>query len=246
MPLIFWAPAPLKFTVLIADEVTFKVPAVIVSTLAIPRVELADSTNDVPLMVVLKRLAVPLNVEVPVKVAVPADADRLPLTVRADATEKLASVVTEPVTDSVAKPLVPAPTMVLETPLMVMVPALALRLPLTDKLLARLKDVAVLTEPVTIRLSNEIPEPLMVVPEPVINNVPPDAWLKEPDPVVARLPVKEMVLLERLTADAATVRLLKVWVPDPLTAAPAPVKVTVPVFPLKVPLLTQLPPMLCE
>ena len=243
---MFWLPAPLKFTVFGADEVTFRVPAVIVITLAIPKVELADNCNDVPLMVVLKRFAVPLKVEVPVKVAVPADADRLPLTVRADATEKLASVVTEPVTDSIAKPLVPAPTMVLEAPLMVMVPALELRLPLTDKLPARLKDAAVLTEPVTVRLSNEIPDPLMVVPAPVIDDVPPDAWLNEPDPVVARLPVKEMVLLEKLTADAATVRLLKFWVPDPLTVAPAPVKVTVPVFPLKVPLLTQLPPMLCE
>ena len=34
--------------------------------------------------------------------------------------------------------------------------------------------------------------------------------------------------------------------PDPLTAAPEPVNVTVPVSPLKVPLLVQLPPMLCE
>lgn len=207
--MIFWLPAPLKFTVLGADEVTFRVPAVMVNTLAIPKVELADNCNDVPLMVVLKRFAVPLKVEVPVKVAVPADADKLPLTVRADAMEKFASVLTAPVTDNVAKPLVPAPTMVLETPVMAIVPALALRLPLTDKLPARLKDVAVLTEPVTIRLSNEIPEPLMVVPAPVIDNVPPDAWLNEPDPVVARLPVRVMLLLDKVTAEAATVRLLK-------------------------------------
>ena len=123
--------------------------------------------------------------------------------------EKLASVVIEPVIESTAKLLVPAPTMTFEAPLMVMVPALALRLPLTDRLPARFKDVAVLTEPLTLRLSSEIPEPLMVVPEPVIDNVPPDAWLNEPDPVVARLPVKVMVLLEKVTAEAATVRLLK-------------------------------------
>ena len=174
MPLIFCAPVPLKFTVLGADEVTSKVPAVIVMALAIPRVELADKCNDVPLMVVLKRLAGPLKVEVPVNVAVPAEANRLPLTERADAMEKLASVVMEPVTDSTAKPFVPAPEIVFAAPLMVMVPLLALRLPLTDKLPARFKDVAVLTEPLTLRLSSEIPEPLMVVPAPVINNVPPD------------------------------------------------------------------------
>ena len=174
MAFILWAPVPLKFTVLGADEVTFKVPAVIVITLAIPKVALADNCSDVPLIVVLKRLAVPLKVEVPVKVAVPADADRLPLIVRADAMEKLALVVTAPVTDSTAKLSVPAPEIVFATPLMVIVPAVALKLPLTDKLPDRFKDVAVLTEPLMVRFSSEIPEPLMVVPEPVINNVPPE------------------------------------------------------------------------
>ena len=175
MPLIFWAPVPLKFTLLGVEEVTFKVPAVIVITLAIPKVELADNCSDVPLIVVLKRLAVPLKVEVPVKVAVPADADRVPPTVRPDAMEKLESVVMEPVRDSAAKFFVPAPEIVFEAPLIVMVPALALKLPLTDKLPERFKDVAVLTEPLTVRLSSEIPEPLMVLLEPVIDNVPPDA-----------------------------------------------------------------------
>ena len=174
MALIFWAPVPLKFTVLGADEVTFKVPAVMVSTLAIPKVELADNCRDVPLMVVLKRLAVPLKVEVPVKVAVPAEADKLPLIVRPDRMEKLALVVIEPVTDRTEKPLVPAPEMVFAAPLMVMVPAVAFKDPLTDKLPERLKDVVVLTEPLMVRFSSEIPEPLMVVPEPVINNVPPE------------------------------------------------------------------------
>ena len=100
----------------------------------------------------------------------------------------------------------PAPEMVFPAPLIVMVPLLALKLPLTDKLPARLKDVAVLTEPLTVRSSSEIPEPLMVVLEPVINKVPPDAWLNEPDPVVARLPDKLMLLLGKVTAEAATVR----------------------------------------
>ena len=207
--MIFWLPVPLKFTVFGADEVTFRVPAVIVNTLAIPKVELVDNCKDVPLRVVLKRLAEPLKEDVPVKVAVPADADRLPLIVRADEMEKLASVVIEPVTDSTAKLFVPAPTMIFEAPARVTVPALALKLPLTDKLPERLKEVAVLTEPLTVRLSSEIPEPLMVVLEPVIDNVPPDAWVNEPTPVVARFPVNAMALLEKVTAEPATVRLLK-------------------------------------
>ena len=197
----------LKFTVLGADEVTSKVPALMVSTLPIPKVEFADNCSEVPLMVILKRLAVPLKVEVPVKVAAPADADKLPLTVSAEAMEKSAAVVTEPVIDNTKKLLAPAPTITFAAPLMVMVPALALRLPLTDKLPLRFKETAVLTEPLTVRLSKEIPVPPMVVPAPVINNVPPDAWLKEPDPVVARLPVRVMLPLEKVTAAAATVRL---------------------------------------
>ena len=199
----------MKFTVLGADEVTSKLPVVIVITLAIPKVELADNCKEVPLTVVLKRLAVPLKVEVPVKVAVPADADKLPLTVSPEEIEKLIAVVMEPVTSSEAKLQVPAPDMVFETPLMVIVPALVVKLPLMDKLPVIIKDIAVLTVPLMARLSGEIPEPVMVVPEPVINNVPPEAWLNEPDPVVARLPDNVILPEEKLIPDAATVRLLK-------------------------------------
>src|SRR6185503_13936157 len=246
MALMFCAPLPLKFTVLGAAEVTFNVPDGMANTPAIPRIELADNCNDVPLTVVLKRLAVPLKLDVPVNVAVPAEADKLPLMVSVDPMEKLASVVMEPVIDSTAKFLVPAPTINFETPLMVMVPALALKLPLTEKLPVTIKDVIVLTEPLMFTLSSEIPEPLMVLPAPVINSVPPAAWVNEPEPVVARLPLKKMPALERVTAEAAIARLLKFCAPDPLTAAPEPVNVIVLVLPLKVPLLNQLPPMLCE
>src|SRR6476660_4182256 len=103
MALIFCAPALLKFTVLGTEEVTSKVPAVIVSKLPIPNTALVDNCNEVPLRVVLKRLAVPLRDEVPVKVAVPAEADKLPFTVRAEDIEKLTPVVTVPVTDSTPK-----------------------------------------------------------------------------------------------------------------------------------------------
>ena len=244
--MMFWAPVPLKFTVLGKDEVTSSEPAVTVITLAIPKVELVDNCSDVPLIVTLKRSAVPLRVDVPVKVAVPAVAEKLPPTESADAIEKLTLVVIEPTTDSAAKLMVPAPEMVFEVPLIVIVPVLAAKLPVTDRFPVRFRDRAVLAEPVTVRLSNEIPEPLIVVPAPVIDSVPPEAWLNEPDPVVARLPVNVTLPLEKVTAEAAIVRLLKFCAPAPLTAAPEPEKVIVPVLPLNVPLLTQLLAMLCE
>ena len=209
MALIFWAPVPLKFTVLGPVDVVFKVPAVIVIVLAIPIIELAASCNDIPLIMVLKRFAVPLNEEVPVKVTEPADADKLPLTERVDDIEKLALVVIEPVTDNSAKPMVPAPDIVFKVPLIVIVPLLAEKLPDTDKLPVRSKEVAVLTLPEMLRLSSKIPLPLMVFPEPVILNIPPEAWLNEPDEIVARFPDKVMFALEKVISEAAIVRLLK-------------------------------------
>ena len=201
----------MKFTVLGVEEVTFNAPELIVNTLAIPRVALADSCREVPLIVVLKRLATPLRVAVPVKVAVPADADRLPLTVRSDETEKSALALTDPKIKSEPKLLVPAPVIVFAAPLMVMVPVVDVKLPITDKLPVRASEIAVLTVPVIdiVKLSNEIPAPLMVLPVPVIVNVPPEAWMNEPDDMVARLPVRPILALEKTIFEAETVRLLK-------------------------------------
>ena len=160
-------------------------------------------------MVVLKRLAVPLKVEVPVKVTVPAEADKLPLIVRLDEIDQFTVVVTDPVIKSEPKLLVPAPVIVFEMPLMLKVPVLDVKLPLIDKLPVRFKEAVVLTVPLTVRLSNEIPVPLMVLPVPVITKVPPEAWLNEPDDEVERLPATLMLLLAKTTKEAATVRLLK-------------------------------------
>ena len=129
---------------------------------------------------------------------------------------------------------------------MVIIPAVEVKLPLTVKLPVRLTAVAVITEPLIVRLSGEIPDPVIVALPPLIVSVPPEAWLKEPDPVVARLPVKVMALLEKVIPGAATVRLLKFSIPVPLMEAPDPVKVMVLVLPLKVPLFVQLPPMECR
>lgn len=209
MPFIFWVPTPLKLTVLGVDEDTFNVPAVIVIKLAIPNVEFDDNCKEVPFRVTLKRFAVPLKVEVPVNVAVPAEADKLPPTESPVEMEKLTAVVTEPVTDNTAIFFVPTPEIVLEAPLMVSVPVLVVKVPLTNKLPVRLRDVEVLTVPAIVRLSNEIPEPLMVLAVPVIDSVPPNAWLSDPGPVVARFPLKVIRLLGKLMSDAAAVRLLK-------------------------------------
>ena len=160
-------------------------------------------------MFVLKRLDVPLKVDVPVKVAVPADAEKLPFTVRLDEMEKLALAVTDPAIKSELKLLVPAPVIVFAAPVMVIVPVVEVKLPLTDKLPVRTREIAVLTVPDIVKLSNEIPEPLMVLPVPVIDKVPPEAWVNEPDDMVARLPVRPILTLEKTMFEAETVRLLK-------------------------------------
>lgn len=245
MALMFWAPLPLKFTVLGAEELTSRIPEVMVRALAIPNVELADNCKEVPLMVVLKRLAVPLKVAAPVNVAVPAVADKLPLTERLEEIVKLAVEVMVPAIESMPKLMVPAPEIVFEVPLMVVAPVVVVKLPLTDKLPVITTASVVLTVPLIVRLSGEIPVPLMVLPVPVIRTVPPESWLKDPEPIVVRFPVKLILPSEKLINEAAIVRLLKFWVPDPLTVLPGPVNVMVPVLPLNVPLFTQFPPMLC-
>ncbi|MNR05918.1 hypothetical protein D3C85_1219690 [compost metagenome] len=134
--------------------------------------------------------------------------------------------------------------MLFVVPLKVINPAVPVKLPLTERLPVMMIDDAVVTVPVMFRLSGEISTPLMVVPVPVMDKVPPEAWVKEPEPVVARLPLKLRPSAEKLTIDAATVRLLKFCVPAPLTVVPAPVNTTVPVFPLKTPALAQFPAIL--
>jgi hypothetical protein len=47
---------------------------------AIPNVALLASWKEVPLTAILNKLAVPLRTDVPLKVVVPADAVRVPLT----------------------------------------------------------------------------------------------------------------------------------------------------------------------
>ena len=97
--LIVCAPVPLKFTVFGVEEVTFNAPLVMLNVFAIPNTELAANCKDVPFTVELKRLAVPLREDVPVKVAVPAVAVNVPPTINDEPIEKLAVVVLDPETD---------------------------------------------------------------------------------------------------------------------------------------------------
>lgn len=206
-----------------------------------------DNCSEVPLSVILNRLAVPFKLLVPVNVAVPADAVKVPLTSREAPMEKAAAVVTVPVTDNALMEIVPAPEIVLEDPLRVIVPPVDVKLPLTDKLPVKVKLVAVLTVPEMVRLSKVKPVPVIVFVVPVMVTVPPAAWVNDPGPVVDKLPPIEMALAAAaVILEAVKERLLKLCVPVPLIEVPAPLMVMVPVLPLNTPLFTQFPAIVCE
>ena len=195
----------------------------------------------------MNKLAVPLREEVPVNVAVPAEAVKLPLTFREELTEKLTAVVTVPVMFREEKVFVPAPLMVFEVPLMAMVPAVLFKVPLTDRFPVMVKEFALLMVPDTVRLSKVMPVPVMVldVPERVV--VPPEEWVKDPAPEVVRLPAMvRFVVPAAVILETEIVRSLKLFVPVPLRDDPPPVKLILLVLPVKVPLFTQLPATLCE
>ena len=130
--MITCAPAPLKLTVFGVEVVTSNVPAVSVSKFPTPSTAFADSCKEVPFKVVLKRLAVPLREEVPLNVAVPAVALKLPVTERLDEIEKSDADVREPATTNLLKFLLPVPEIVFDEPLIV-TSAVPVSKPLTDK-----------------------------------------------------------------------------------------------------------------
>lgn len=225
------------------DDVTFSVPDVIVNAPAIPRVELDDSCNDVPFILTSKRLARPLNVEVPVNVVVPPVAENVPLTTRLLVIVELTAVVTDPVINRLPKVFVPVPEIVVDEPLIVRT-APVVKLPVTERFPVSVSDAAVLTEPVIERFSSIKPGPLILAPAPVITTVPPAACSMEPAPLVERLPDTLITEAGRPTDGAVIFRLLKFCIPAPLIVLPGPVKLVVLLLPLKVPLFIQLPPIL--
>ena len=164
---------PLKFTLLGILDVTFKIPAVMVKTLAIPKTALVDKLSVVPLIVTLYKLAVPFKLEEPVKVAVPVVAVKLPLTSNEFEIENEAVADKVPEAAKAKKPMVPAPVIVLELPLIVTVPALAVIEPATERFPATVKDEVVVIVPLTTRSAKIIPVPLIVFAAPDIVVVPP-------------------------------------------------------------------------
>lgn len=128
-----WVPEPLKFIVFGVAVVTSTVPEVMVSDPAMPITAAADNLKYVPFTVTLKRLAVPDNKEVEVKVTVPAVAEKVPETSNKEETERLTAVVTDPGTSNSKKVLLPVPLIDFDEPAILIVPLLAMKLPETVK-----------------------------------------------------------------------------------------------------------------
>lgn len=191
-------------------EVTLSVPVVKVYRFAMPRIALVDNCRDVPLSVTLNKLAVPFNVLVPVNVAVPAEAVKLPLTSKELFTEKEDEAVIVPDTFRANRVIPPAPVMVLEIPVKLIMPKVEVRLPVTDKLPARVRLLVVLMLPVQFRLSKIIPAPEIVLEAPLMVKVPGELCTSEPAPVVVKFP-PTVIFVPAVTElpDAGMVKLLK-------------------------------------
>ena len=207
-----------------------------------------ESCNEVPLSVTLNKFAVPFKILVPVKVAVPAEAVKLPLTSNTDDIVKLEAVVTLPGILKLKKLSVPVDEIVLEAPFIVTFPADAVKLALVLIVVfpETTKSAVVLIVPETIRLLKIMPVPVIVFAAPESVIAPPAVWVNVPIPDVARLPKTvsaAAAVAETFAPD--TVRLLKLCVPVPPIMALAPARVMVPVLPVKVPLFVQLPATVC-
>ena len=141
--------------------------------------------------------------------------------------------------------MVPAPLIVLELPLFVTVPALAVIEPATERFPATVKKEVVVIVPLTARSDNIIPVPLMVFAAPDIVVVPPATCVNWPGPDVNRFPaIVRLLVAAAVIVEAVMVRLLKLCVPVPLIELLAPVIVIVLVAPVNVPLFIQLPAIL--
>lgn len=174
-------------------DVALKVP-VEVTVPAIP------SMADVPMVSVfpppkptLNRLAVPEKVEVPLNDTCPADAVNDPEapTEKLEEIDMFLEVDIVPVTLSVLNCSAPAPEMVFPDPDIEIDPPVAVRVPVATRFPAITKELVVDTDPEAIvRSSSTMPEPEMVFEVPVIVNtpVPPVVWVKDPEPVVEKLP----------------------------------------------------------
>jgi len=169
--------------------VTFNDPAVITKAPDIPITALPANIRELPLIVLLKRFTVPLNVEVPINVMVPAVAVKLPVQFREDETEKLLVVLMLPLVISALTVSVPALLIVLPVPFMVIVPELAISEPLIVMFPVSMAVQVVVTTPVTDRLSRFILIPVRVLVVPLIVSRPGAGCVNLPEPEVTKLPV---------------------------------------------------------
>ena len=244
---IFCATVPFKFTVFGIDEVTFNVPEVMVNTLEIPNSEPADNCNEEPLIVALNKFAVPDNKDVPVKVTIPAVAVKVPLTSNKLEMEKLEVVVMLPISCNELKAFVPAPLIVLPAPFIIIVPVVADNEPVPVRLLVIVKLASVETDPFTVRSLKIIFAPEIDLVAPVIVIIPPDRCVNCPEPLVDRLPdTFNKVLVAAVIPEERKLISLKLCVPFPLMVVVGPLKLTVLVVPVKIPLFIQLPLIVCE
>lgn len=124
----------------------------------------------------MNKLAVPFKAEVPLNVAVPAEAVSDPLTVSAELIVKLLAVVMVPLTNTLLNEIVPLPLSVFDAPVNEIVPPDAVNEPVTVKFPSILMLLEVVLVPVeTVRLAKLKPEPVMVLLVPLKVVVPPDS-----------------------------------------------------------------------
>ena len=133
-----------------------------------PSIELALSCSDVPFKVTLYKLAVPLNKLVPVKVVVPAEAEKLPVTARTDVIVRFVEVLTLPETVRLNKLMEPTAEIIFDVPLIVTLPAVLVKLPPEEavKFPVSVKTAVVDTVPERVRSFKvkPVPEIVFVVP----------------------------------------------------------------------------------
>ena len=146
----------------------------------------------------------------PVNVAVPAEAEKLPLTSKRTETEKPDAVEILPAACSELNTIVPAPLIVFNEPFIKTVPAPAEKEPDTTRLLLSVKEVFVVTVPVTVRSYSTIFKPLIDLAAPVIVINPPVKWVNCPAPEVVKFPeTLSRVPAAAVIPGAVILRLLK-------------------------------------
>jgi hypothetical protein len=140
----------------------------------------------------------------------------------------------DPVTLNALKAIVPAPEIVFDAPVSVIVPAVAVNDPPTASDPAIVSDDAVLYDPEIVMLPKAIPVPVIAFDAPlnVIVPLPPGVRVQLPDPVVVKLPETVRTVFAATVTPPVMTRSLKLFVPLPPSAMPAPVNVTLPVLPL--------------